>query len=204
MARRAGLGAIAAVLAMVLTAGMVLAASFVGNASPNTIVGTADSDVIEGRGGGDALHGQGSADAVYGGDGDDLIRGGPGGDHPGFDIGPLVPGLYGGFGDDRVEGNGGGDLIVGGAGADLLLGGGGDDQIGDPGPGAGRHPLRRWGGLRGGQPGRSGGRRLREGGAPLARRVPEEGPGPSAIPPLAQCDGMGRSGSSRYPVLAPI
>jgi hypothetical protein len=133
MARRAGLGAIAAVLAMVLTAGMVLAASFVGNASPNTIVGTADSDVIEGRGGGDALHGQGSVDAVYGGDGDDLIRGGPGGDHPGFDIGPLVPGLYGGFGDDRVEGNGGGDLIVGGAGADLSSAGEATTRSGTPG-----------------------------------------------------------------------
>src|SRR4028118_1052583 len=107
MLKTVKLGAMAAVLAMVavtLTAGVALAATFIGNASPNTIVGTADSDVIEGRGGGDALHGQGSVDAVYGGDGDDLIRGGPGGDHPGFDIGPLVPGLYGGFGEARGEG----------------------------------------------------------------------------------------------------
>ena len=94
MARRAGLGVMAAVLAMVLSAGVALAASFIGSDAPNTIVGTAGGDVMEGRGGGDALHGEGSVDAVYGGDGDDLIKGGPGGDHPGFDIGPLVPGLY--------------------------------------------------------------------------------------------------------------
>ena len=55
--------------------------------------------MIEGLGGGDALHGLGGRDGVYGGDGHDLIVGGPGNDHPGFDIGPRVPGLYGSFGD---------------------------------------------------------------------------------------------------------
>ena len=56
--RTVRLSAMAAVLAMVaiaMTAGVALAATFIGNASPNTIVGTTDSDVMEGRGGGDAL-----------------------------------------------------------------------------------------------------------------------------------------------------
>jgi hypothetical protein len=112
-----------------------MAATFVGNASPDTIVGTADGDVIEGRGGGDALHGQGSADAVYGGEGDDLIRGGPGATTR-FRYRTAGPRPLRRLRRRPVEGNGGGDLIVGGAGADLLIGGGGDDQIGDPGPGA--------------------------------------------------------------------
>ncbi len=56
MHRTAKLGATVAVLATVtvaLTAGVAMAATFVGNDAPNTIVGTAEGDVIEGRGGGD-------------------------------------------------------------------------------------------------------------------------------------------------------
>lgn len=45
-------------------------------------------------------------------------KGRSGNDDPGFDVGPMVRGLYGG------------------SGGDLFIGGSGNDSIGDPGPGA--------------------------------------------------------------------
>jgi hypothetical protein len=54
---------------------------------------------------------------MAGGSGDDLLKGGSGNGDPGFDVGPMVRGLYGGPRDDAFYGGGGNDLLVGGSGA---------------------------------------------------------------------------------------
>jgi Ca2+-binding RTX toxin-like protein len=60
---------------MVMTfAGVALALTKSGDASPNRLVGTAENDTLRGLGGADTLIGRGDSDRLFGGSGGDLIN----------------------------------------------------------------------------------------------------------------------------------
>lgn len=109
MRKKVAVMAVAALLALVLTAGTSMATSYASGSGPvtingheyaETIYGSDGPEAIRGLGGGDYLAGLGGSDSVSGNRGDDLVRGDAGNDT-----------LRGGLGSDRIEGGTGDDRI---------------------------------------------------------------------------------------------
>ena len=97
------------VAALLLTAGVALAATINGDSGNNNLVGTNRSDEMRGLGGNDIIRGKRGAD---------FMRGNAGKDE-----------LSGSYGDDRMRGGGGNDTISGGFYNDRIFGGAGRDTI---------------------------------------------------------------------------
>lgn len=115
-------------LLLVLTVGVALADTFVGNDNRNVIEGTNVDDLIRGLGGNDDLFGRLGEDRLYGGDGNDELTG-----QPGNDI------LNGGANDDAIIGNDGSDEGVGASGDDrIIMVGDGERDYVNCGPGLDR------------------------------------------------------------------
>jgi Ca2+-binding RTX toxin-like protein len=64
------------VLAVLLAAGVALAATVTGTADDEELVGTGYADTISARGGDDSARGLRGADEISGGNGEDVLRGG--------------------------------------------------------------------------------------------------------------------------------
>lgn len=99
MGRRAGVLAVAAVLALVAASGVALADNVQGNGAGNRLVGTEGKDTISG-GGGDDIFGKGGQDRLFGDSGNDEVHGGKGNDR-----------LQTGLGRDALFGDGGNDFV---------------------------------------------------------------------------------------------
>jgi Ca2+-binding RTX toxin-like protein len=95
--------------------GMLLALSFIGQASINGGLG---NDTLLGGDGNDYLYGKDGADSISAGAGNDVLVGGAGNDS-----------LSGGDGNDNLFGDAGADMLDGGAGDDWLVAGAGDDSL---------------------------------------------------------------------------
>ena len=117
--KRATLLTITVALVVALTAGVALAATFVGGPGNNNISGTNGDDFIRGLGGNDTLQGRLGNDRIYGGDGADRAYGSPGNDV-----------LNGSAGNDRLYPQEGRDTVSGANGDDRILArGDGVDKI---------------------------------------------------------------------------
>ncbi len=107
--RRMTMAIAVAVVSLLLTAGMALAAMINGTDGPDTLKGTNSADTMRGYGGQDTMYGRIGSDNMYGGSQRDTI--------------------YGDYGDDKIYGNGGNDVIHGGSDGDRIFGGSGKDVI---------------------------------------------------------------------------
>ena len=87
-------------VALVLGAGVAVAAAVSGTQGNDTLRGTNGADQIYGLSGNDTLYGFRDADELYGGAGNDNLYGGPGSDE-----------IYGGSGIDNMFGGDGRDFI---------------------------------------------------------------------------------------------
>lgn len=109
---------VAAMLALMLTAGAALAATLNGTSSSDGLYGTSADDTIKGFDGPDGLYGYGGNDIIRGGKGADRIEGGEGNDN--------LKGGNGGYWQGKYQG-------------DLILGGPGNDYVNSVGDDTGDH-----------------------------------------------------------------
>ena len=136
-----------------------------GTSARDVLLGTAADELLRALRGSDSVFARGGDDVVYGGQGNDAAYGDQGNDLLYGDRGRDR--LYGGVGDDRLFGGIARDLLVGGGGADVIFARhGGADLVRC---GAGSDVVRA--DRSKSRPQRHGRARLRDGAAPLARRL---------------------------------
>jgi Ca2+-binding RTX toxin-like protein len=114
--RRTVLMLVVMVAAVLLSAGMVLAATVKCGAGPCR--GTSKFDTMRGTSAGDRMFGFAGNDRMSGGRRGDVMLGGDGADN-----------MFGGYGVDRMNGGPDNDVIVGNNHADTMIGGSGRDRI---------------------------------------------------------------------------
>ena len=98
--RRTVLALTAMSLALLMAAGVAMAAAVSGTQGNDTLRGTRQADQIYGLNGNDTLYGFAGNDELYGGAGNDNLYGHPGNDE-----------IYGGSGNDNLFGSTGSDFI---------------------------------------------------------------------------------------------